>query len=1658
MFSDIGVAKLIMGWTDRTPNGCAISAEDGSLSYAELRGLAEELAGRLMQIKGCRNRPVGICLERTRAYPVAVLAAILSATPFVPLDPNYPPSRTRLMIEDSHLCCIVASATTQVYLAPILAMSESPDVTIVPAELNSDNHSATMDLPSHNLDLEDLGLTSSHLAYVIYTSGSTGTPKGVMIEHSGLLNLAVTQIEAFEISHDSVIALFSSISFDAAISEVFTALVAGACLCIIESSGAGRLTALSEAVRVRGVTHATVPPSAISGLTDISDLDGLECLILAGEPLQAHLARKWGRHRRLINAYGPTEATVCASVFHVDLDHLHSDTVPIGRPISNTRIYILDDRMEPVPTGAAGELYIGGAGVARGYLNRPDLTAERFLASPFVAGDRLYKTGDLGRYLPDGNIEFLGRNDFQVKIRGFRIELGEIEARLVERADVGQAVVLAREDAPGDKRLVAYYVAAGGHDPDVAALRAYLAERLPEYMVPAAYVRLDALPLTPNGKLDRKTLPAPDASAFSVRTYEPPLGAVEEALAAIWAEVLGLERVGRNDNFFELGGHSLLAVKAGALTTKILERSCSVADFVGLGSLSDLSVALESRPLLRSNPVSIKEDKPPNRIPLTYQQCGIWFQIHRYAFSPAYHAQAHIDLDETIDVDRLRLAVEWLTASNDILRTTFHEDTDGTPYQFVHPDGPTALNVLENRVDPFVAWSDFTETRLFTQKFDLQSLPLVRWTLLTNADNKSRLVLLEHHIVHDGWSANLLIGHLLDRYFSNSQHDLKPFTDALPYWKYALSQQQPFAKDRYAANVGFWAQKLSGAPPEAPTLNGRERVNRDNLDGAQYRTAIPRDVVKLLVSMAGSSGITSFSLLLGAYAITLRAVTSQAEVVFGSAAANRLEPALYDTIGMFVNTIISRTVISEGLSFRSISKVLSDQVSRGITHSDFPFDQLVRALGVVGGHSNPIFQTAFSFHNSHDLSGLCSNHHCRVKTATGGNGSKFELEVIAIPAFEDKVLSKIELVWNYSTSFYDRRLITEVADTYLWVLQVCLANFDQAINSLTFSSPRQWEIARTLAAGPAAAPKTLSILGRIFRVAHQTGSLIAIVDGAWALSYWELASNICRLASYLESQVPIPGAKVAVVMERSAWSVIAMLGTLQAGCIYVPIDPSLPSSLLSSLLEDCAPAIVLTMNAVGAVLPLGELAAFYHCVDIATLESGPNDGRVFGYDDCLAEHLERCAYIIYTSGSTGKPKGVEVSHANLQNLVDHQCATLEIESTSRVAQYAPFGFDAHIYEVVCPLTVGASLYLVGRDQKTRIVGLEDELREHEISHVTLPTAVTTAIGDPGPLPAMRLVTIAGEPLPSVTARQWIRRTRVLNAYGPTETTVCAGMYHVLDVAEGMITIPIGRPITNGSIYILNDRMEPVPTGAAGELYIGGAGVARGYLNRPDLTAERFLASPFVAGDRLYKTGDLGRYLPDGNIEFLGRNDFQVKIRGFRIELGEIEARLVERADVGQAVVLAREDAPGDKRLVAYYVAAGGHDPDVAALRAYLAERLPEYMVPAAYVRLDALPLTPNGKLDRKTLPAPDASAFSVRTYEPPLGAVEEALAAIWAEVLGLERVGRNDNFFELGGHSLLAAKISARSRQRFSPGISVRMILDLARIGAIVGNTNIQIK
>ncbi|CAJ4532688.1 non-ribosomal peptide synthase [Burkholderia pseudomallei] len=1592
----------------RTPEAIAVACGAHALSYAALNRRANRLAHYLRAHGAGPERVVALALERSVDMMVGLLGILKSGSAYLPLDPAYPAERLAYIVDDARPALLLTEA----------ALRDDWRDAGVPVVLLDADGPAIDACPDHNPD--DAGRdarTLSSLAYVIYTSGSTGRPKGVMIEHRNLANLLGAMGEQPGIGAHDVLLAVTSLSFDIAALELFLPLLHGARAVIAARDDAADPARLAHLIESSGASLMQATPSTWRMLAQHGWPRSARPLTLlcGGEALPPALAERLLAHVPAIwNLYGPTETTVWSTVRRVT-----TPVVDIGGPLANTQVYVLDERLRPAPIGVAGELYIGGAGVARGYLNRPELTRERFVDDPFRRGGRLYRTGDLARRRADGNLEYLGRNDFQVKIRGFRIELGEIEAQLAKAHGV-QGVALAARDTPtADKRLVAYYVG----DASAAALREHAAARLPAYMVPAAYVRLAAWPLTPNGKLDRAALPAPDDEAYARAEYEAPRGEHECKLAAIWRAVLQVERIGRHDDFFELGGHSLLAVRAITAMRDAFGSDTSLRDLFARPVLKDL--AEHASTAARARDAAIPKVARGEPAPMSFAQQRLWFLARMGGLGDAYHMPIAVRLRGALDVDALQRALSRIVSRHDALRTTFALEGE-QPVQRVHADDGAGLRL---RIDDLRGCADAGARRArilagqASEPFDLARGPLVRGALVREADDVHTLCVTIHHIVSDGWSIDVFCRELSELYraFAGGQPDPLP---PLPvqYADYAAWQQRGIGGAALHAQAEYWRDALAGAPTLLELPTDRPRPPQPDYAGATVGLALDAPLTAGLRALARRHGATLFMTVFAAWSVLLSRLSRQTDVVIGTPSANRGHAQIEGLIGFFVNTIALRVDLDGAPTVAELLARVKARTLAAQQHQDIPFEHVVERVQPARSLSHsPVFQAMFAWQHASRGEMRLEGLRAEPLDDAARTIAKFDL-TLSLRESGDAIDGGLE----YASALFERATIERFAGYLRRLLEGMVADDTQRVDALPMLSRderRDLIERRNATARPYPAN---SGVHRLFEAqAARTPDATAIVDGATTLDYRALDARANRIAHALAHAGVRAGDRVALHLEPSIGLVAAQLAVLKLGAAYVPVDVGNPPARKAFVAQDS-----------GARLVLGDAALDWPAAagvpqrDLAALLAGP-------WPSDAPARAPQCggdtpAYVMYTSGSSGQPKGVLVTHRGIARLaVNSGYATFD--ASDRFAFASNPAFDASTFEVWTALLNGASIGIVKRDDLLDLGALAGKLSSIGVTCLFLTTALFNRCVsfDPAMFARLRCVISGGERADPAVYRKVMEAgppRHLLNAYGPTETTTFAAVWEAEPRTLAAQAAPIGRPIGNTSVYVLDAYGAPVPVGVTGEIHIGGPGVAQGYLNRPALSAERFVRDPFVGGDaRMYRTGDLGRWRPDGMLDCIGRADFQVKIRGFRIELGEIEACLLEHGALAQAAVLARDDGgDGGKTLVAYYVPRAGHEDGAPALRAHLAARLPEYMVPAAYVRLPAMPLTPNGKLERRALPAPDERSYVRRDYAAPQGEIETTLARIWAELFGIERVGRHDGFFELGGHSLLAVRMVAR--------------------------------
>ncbi|WP_432132907.1 amino acid adenylation domain-containing protein, partial [Streptomyces tendae] len=1607
----------------RTPNRPAVEYREEELDYAELDARSNRLARRLIAHGIGPESFVALAVPRSLDLAVALLGILKSGAAYVPVDPEYPRERVRQIMADT----VPAAVVTVSGVRDRLPAESEAAVLLLDAPVAS---AASDD--AEVTDAERVRpLLPAHPAYVIHTSGSTGRPKGVVVSHAGIASLAATQVPGFGVDEESRVLQFASVSFDASVSEFCMAWCAGAALVVAAPEERAAGEPLERLLTRRRITHATIPPAALGQMSPDAVPAGL-AVVLAGEASAPDLVARWAARHRLFNAYGPSETTVDAA-FHPCTPDVKG-SVPIGRPSVNTRVFVLDEALGPVPAGVAGELYVAGVGLARGYLNRPDLTAERFVADPFGRpGERMYRTGDVVRWTREGILEFLGRGDGQVKIRGFRIELGEVESVLAGHPAVAQCAVVVREDRAGDRRLVAYVVP-NGEPVGSTALRAHVAATLPEYMVPAAFVTLDVLPVNLSGKLDRAALPEPD------REGEPrgrgPRGPREEILCELFAEVLDTGRVGIDESFFDLGGHSILGTALASRIRSAFDAEITIRQLFKTPTVAGLSAYLDEAGASGPARTAVTVADRPERIPLSFGQQRLWFLHHLEGPSDTYNIPLALRFTGSIDPEALRAALADTADRHEVLRTRFAED-DGGAHQVVL-DGPAAhpeLRVLATTEDRLEE-----ELRQAARRtFDLSADVPWRVWLFALPGGHSVVLFVVHHIAGDGWSLPVLVRDVATAYDAR-RAAVAPAWSPLPvqYADYALWQRRELGADSdprstAARQLDHWTQTLRALPEELDLPYDRPRPAVAGYRGDRITFDIPSDVHERVQKVARDCGATTFMVVQAALAVLLSRLGAGDDIPLGTPVAGRTDEAVEDLVGFFVNSVVLRTDLSGDPAFADLVGRVREADLAAYAHADLPFERLVEVLNPRRSQGrHPLFQTMLTFDTTEN------------RVADDAVGELFGAEVEFQPVHAP--VAKFDLLFGfgergsgtgaaglrgallYSTELFDAATARAMTTRFVQLLDALTAEPLRSVSAADLLTPAERGLLGEWNDTAHPVPDT-TLVSLLAAQTARTPDAVAVVFEDETLTYAELDDRAGRLAHWLRSRGAGPESVVAVTLPRGLDLVVALLGVLKSGAAYLPVDPGYPPERIAFMLDDAAPLLTLERLPATDGLPV--------------LREHPS----------LRPHHP--AYVIYTSGSTGRPKGVVVPHRGIANRLLWMQDTYRLGADDRVLQKTPASFDVSVWEFFWPLITGAALVVArpeGHKDPAYLAGL---IRREQVTTAHfVPSMLSAFLAEPSAAgcASLRRVICSGEELPAALARRFSRLlgAALHNLYGPTEASVDVTAWPCAVPADGT-GVPIGRPVWNTTAHVLDRALRPVPPGVPGELYLGGVQLARGYLGRAGLTAERFVACPFGgAGERMYRTGDVVRWSAGGVLEFVGRVDDQVKVRGFRIELGEVESVLAACEGVAQCVVVVREDRAGDRRLVAYVVPVGGSGGVSLAsegLRALVAGVLPEYMVPSAFVVLDVLPLTPNGKLDRKALPVPVfASGVESRAPRDPR---EEILCGLFAEVLGVERVGVDDDFFALGGHSLLATRLVGRVRSAFGCELSVRGLFDAPTVAGI---------
>ncbi|WP_139331213.1 non-ribosomal peptide synthetase, partial [Mycobacterium sp. IS-1264] len=1637
------IPELFAAQAARTPDAIALTCGERSWSYRDVDQAANRLAHLLARHGAGPGQSVALLFSRSAEAVVAMLAVLKSGAAYLPIDPALPTARIEFMLGDA---APVAALTT----AGLAERLDGHGLLVIDIDEPGIQTFPCTGLPAPRAD---------DIAYLIYTSGTTGTPKGVAVTHGNVTRLLETLHAG--LPGAGVWSQCHSLAFDYSVWEIFGALLGGGRLVVVPDAVVRSPEDLYALLVAEQVSVFSQTPSAFYALQAVDALSPeqgrrlkLETVVFGGEALEPKRLGPWLHNHpgspRMVNMYGITETTVHASFREIVDGDVESNASPIGVPLAHLGFFVLDGWLRPVPAGVAGELYVAGAGLACGYLRRADLTASRFVACPFGgAGTRMYRTGDLVRWGADGQLRYFGRADEQVKIRGYRIELGEIQATLSGLAGVEQAVVIAREDRPGDKRLVGYVT--GTVDP--VGIREQLAERVPAYMVPAAVVVLEALPLTPNGKLDTRALPAPDYA--DVDRYRAPATPTEEILAGIYAQVLGLERVGVDDSFFDLGGDSLSAMRLVAAVNANLEAGLAVRAVFEAPTVAQLAPRIGGD-ADRLGPVVPVER--PAVVPLSFAQSRLWFLDQLQGPSPIYNLSVALRLGGRLDADALGAALTDVVERHESLRTLFPA-AEGIPRQLVLPAERAGfgLEVIDATGWPAERLGEAIGAAA-SHSFDLAAEIPLRATLFHVDDDDHVLVAVVHHIAADGLSIAPLVGDVGVAYASRCAGRAPGWAPlAVQYVDYTLWQREQLgdlddSESPIAAQLAYWEQALAGLPERVQLPTDRPYPPVADHRGASVDVEWPAELQQRVRDLARAHNATSFMVVQAALAVLLAKLSANSDVAVGITIAGRRDPALDALVGFFVNTLVLRVEVTGDPTVAELVDQVRQRSLAAYEHQDVPFEVLVDRLNPTRSLAHhPLIQVLLAWQNF-------------AKQDTEPEGSAFgDLRVTPLPARTQT--ARMDLVftlaerWDgagepagirgaveFRTDVFDPASVETLIERLERVLFAMTADPAGRISSVDLlDEGERTGLDRCGNRAALAGPEhtTGSIPALFAAQVARTPEAVALVCGGRSWTYRELDEASNRLAHLLIGQGAGPGQRVALVMSRSAEAIASILAVLKTGAAYLPIDPMVPAARVRFMLDDAAPIAAITTAGLidrldGHQLPVID-------VDDPRIDVQPSTAPP-------APAADDIAYIIYTSGTTGVPKGVAITHRNVTQLLES--VDDDLERAGVWTQWHSLAFDVSVWEMWGALLDGGRLVVVPEEIARSPQDFHALLAAEQVTVLSQTPSAFYALQTADALQPevgrqlqLETVVFAGEALEPQRLRTWLDnhpgQPRLINMYGTTETTVHASFREITGDDVDSSASPVGAPLVRLAFFVLDAWLRPVPTGVVGELYVAGAGVGVGYWRRPGLTGARFVACPFTAGSRMYRTGDVVCWGADGQLRYVGRADEQVKIRGYRIELGEIQAVLSGLAGVEQAVVIAREDRPGDKRLVGYVTGTV----DVTGIRAQMAERLPAYMIPAAVVALDTLPLTVNGKLDKRALPAPEYT--DVDRYRAPSGPTEEILAGIYARVLGLERVGADDSFFDLGGDSLSAMRVIAAINTGLDAGLAVRTLFDAPTVAEL---------
>ncbi|MGB7605272.1 MAG: amino acid adenylation domain-containing protein, partial [Lutisporaceae bacterium] len=1622
---DKTIHKLFEEQVERIPDNIAVAYEDRKLTYRELNERANQVA-RLLNGKGIGEGDiVGLLVERSLEMVVGIMGILKAGGAYMPINPEYPRDRISYMINDSK-----AKA--------VLTQSKFRDRTGVAAEVIDLDDEDIYTADSSNIENN---AKSNNAAYVIYTSGSTGEPKGVVVEHRALHNFLNTIYHRFkaEVGEKDRCLSLTNISFDVGVGEIFLPLTYGATLVLFENDLVLDIEKLANTIVNEKITYTYIPPTILKKVCELllehkGEL-ALNKVLVGVEPIKDYVLEEYmslNENMQVINGYGPTEATICATMYNYGDKEPCGRNVPIGSPLLNTQIYILDSSGKPVPVGMAGELCISGDNLARGYLYRPELTAEKFVENPFIPGERMYKTGDLARWLIDGNIEFLGRIDNQVKIRGYRIELGEIESQLLKAEEIKEAVVLDKQDGQGNKYLCAYIVSE--REITVPELRKNLSQSLPDYMIPTYFIQIEKIPLTPNGKINRRALPEPDGEINTGVEYVAATNEIEEKLIKIWNEVLEVGRIGINDDFFTLGGHSLKAIKIVSIIQKELMADISVGEIFSHSTVRKLGEYIGITKEIIYSSIESVEERELYEVSSAQKRM---FALNQFSKEETNYNIPYIMIFEgKLERNKVEESFKKLVQRHEAFRTAF-ELVDDEIMQRIHK--AVEFKVEYKEVNTNSEETIKSEVEKFIKPFDLSKAPLLRVKLIRLEEEKYALMLDMHHIISDGTSVSIIMGEFTKLYKGENLEELR-----VQYKDYSIWENKMLASEAMKEHEEYWTNMFSDEIPVLNLPTDYPRPSTQSFEGESIGFSLDKELIQKLKKISKAKVVTLYMILLSAYNIVLSKYSGQEDIIIGSAAAGRPHVDLHNMVGMFVNTLALRNYPKGKKKFDEFLQEVKKNALSAYENQDYQFDKLVEKLDIRRDLSrSALLDTIFVLQNTDAKEIELENIRVR-EYEFKGKVSKFDMILEAEEKGEE-----IRFNLEYCTKLFKRETIERVIKHFINILKEVAENPEIELCKINMlSEEEKREVLVAFNDTKTEYPKDKTIYELFEEQVEKTPDNIAVVYENQKLTYRELNEKANSLARSLREMGVMADSIVGIMAEHSLEMIIGIVGILKAGGAYLPIDSDYPEDRIKYMLEDSKADILLTEKKF-----VGEISYEGNIINL-------NDEKSYNENKENIEKIsgaESLAYIIYTSGTTGKPKGVAVTQKNVVRLVKNT-NYIEFMEGDRLLQTGSVTFDASTFEIWGALLNGIKLYITSKDVILNGERLGEYLSTNKITVLWLTSPLFNKICEENPriFEGLRCLLVGGDvvsPKNVSLVRKYASELTVVNGYGPTENTTFSTCYVIKEEFDENKAIPIGRPIANSTAYILDKDNNVVPIGVYGELCVGGDGLAKGYLNNEELTAGKFVENPYEAGQRMYRTGDLVRWLSDGNIEFLGRIDHQVKIRGFRIELGEIEISLLKLDGVKEAVVIDREEE-GNKYLCAYLVSEAEYS--AGKLREELKKCLPDYMIPSYFITLPEMPLNQNGKIDRKALPIPDGSIETGAEYIAASNEIEKKLISIWSEVLGVEKIGINDNFFELGGHSLKAIKIVSIIQRELMVEISVGDIFrnpTVRELGEYIGKT-----